>query len=209
MVRKRFTPSFYHAPRRSPAPGMTWTAQTGIVSATPSVPLSQGPMPRSARLITLLTALVAILVTGLMPAAGSWSCPDGTACVYTAGRGFHCQGDKCRMACCVGKKPANGCGHCDHGSVPTGQVRRRSLRASLSGTEQCRYQEPVTAEKAIARPSPSLELDGHAVAVLPAPTAPLLAAGCWVRTAPIRGSPSLLSPLSPSSPRAPPGPLCA
>ena len=166
-------------------------------------------MSRSTRLATILTALVAFLVTGLMPAAGSWSCPDGTACVYTAGRGFHCQGDECRMACCLGKRPAHGCGHCDHGTVPIAQMRLRSPRASLSGTEQCRYHEPVQAEKAVARPSVSLNLDGHPVAVLPAPAAPLLAAGCSVQTAPIRGSPPRLFPLSPSSPRAPPGPRCA
>src|SRR5437667_5658452 len=124
-------------------------------------------MRRLTRLATLLSALVAFLVTGLMPAAGSWSCPDGTACVYTPGRGFHCQGDECRMTCCIGKRPGtraaggHGCGRCDHGSVPIAQARSRFQRSSLSGPEQCRYHEPVQAEKVIARPSVSLNLYWH------------------------------------------------
>src|SRR5437660_7942812 len=105
-------------------------------------------MRRLVRLTTLLTALVAFLVTGLMPAAGSWSCPDGTACVYTPGRGFHCQGDECRMACCAGKRPAHGCGRCDHGSVPIAQASAHSRHLALGEPEQCRYHEPQQVEKA-------------------------------------------------------------
>src|SRR5438128_1643127 len=55
------------------------------------------PMRRPFHPRAALMTLVALLVTGLLPAAGSWSCPDGTACVYTAARGFHCLGDRCRM----------------------------------------------------------------------------------------------------------------
>jgi hypothetical protein len=161
------------------------------------------------RLAILFTALVAFLVTGLMPAAGSWSCPDGTACVYTPGRGFHCEGDECRMACCVGRKTRHGCGQCDHGSFPVAHARPRAARPALSGTEPCRYREPAQAERVAARPSHLQVTYGQAVAVLPAPPNPPLAAGFCVRSTPIRGSPPARPFLTPSSPRAPPERDCA
>src|SRR5712692_10387756 len=76
----------------------------------------------------VLPLLVAFLVGGLLPAAGSWSCPDGTACVYTTGRGFHCLGDRCRMACCAVRKPSHACGCCEHGAALTTAATRAHHR---------------------------------------------------------------------------------
>src|SRR5689334_20676888 len=109
-------------------------------------------MRSTSRIAAVLALLVAFLVTGLLPAAGSWSCPDGTACVYTAGRGFHCVGDECSPAsgyppCCVGKKTMHGCGHCDHAGVPMAASPSDRQRPTVGEPAHCQYHQAPEVEK--------------------------------------------------------------
>jgi hypothetical protein len=166
-------------------------------------------MQRSSRLATLLALLVAFLVTGLMPAVGSWSCPDGTACVYTEGRGFHCVGDECRMPCCIGKKTMHGCGHCDHAGVPMAAVPSGQQRPTVGEPAHCQYHQAPQVEKLPAIQSVPLDLQWHAVAALPTPAVLPVVNQLFIRFAPVRGSPPSRSASTPSSPRAPPGLRCA
>lgn len=171
-------------------------------------------MRSTSRLVTVLALLVAFLVTGLVPAVGSWSCPDGTACVYTAGRGFHCVGDECRMACCIGKKPGarvaggHGCGQCDHAGVPVAAASG-SGQTSVGEPAHCRYHQAPQIEKVLAVQPVPLDLHWHAVATLPAPVVLPVVHQFFIRFAPVRGSPPSRSASTPSSPRAPPGSNCA
>ena len=152
--------------------------------------------------------LVAILVTGLMPAAGSWSCPDGTACVFTAGRGFHCLTEQYRIACCAAEKPDHGCGRCEHGAVP--DLAAAILRErSVGEPAHCRYREAPQFETAWAPARAVPDLQWHPVAILPAPADLPVVARLGERLAPIRGSPPITNASPPSSPRAPPQPDCA
>src|SRR2546427_6669275 len=96
-------------------------------------------MARGIRLTTVLTLLVTFLVTSLMPATGSWSCPDGTACVYTTGRGFHCLGDRCQMPCCMAERSGHRCGRCDHGT--TFIVASSSHERTVGEPAHCRFHE--------------------------------------------------------------------
>src|SRR5213596_866678 len=109
-------------------------------------------MMRVPRLIVLLTLLAALVVAGIVPATGSWSCPDGTACVYTAGRGFHCLGDRCRMPCCMAKRSGRTTatrrsprGRCDHGTTPgcplSGRIASGSHDRTVDEPAQCRFHE--------------------------------------------------------------------
>jgi hypothetical protein len=166
-------------------------------------------MLRRTRLPIALMLLVALVVAGLMPAAGSWSCPDGTACVYTAGRGFHCAGDECKMACCAAaKKPSRGCGRCEHGALPG--VRTNGARPlGVSEAAHCRYRETKQLEPPSMAAAPALDLQWHVVALLVPVTELPVVERLSQRLAPIRGSPppSHTPPLA--SPRAPPGLDCA
>jgi hypothetical protein len=166
-------------------------------------------MARSSRLTTVLMLLVAILVTGVLPAVGSWSCPDGTACVYTQGVGFHCVGSECQMACCeAGRQQSTGCGRCNHGGAPGAAAASHPGR-TLMGADHCRYHEAAQLDAVWAPSSVAFDLQVHPVALVSTPVVAPMAAGLWETLAPIRGSPPP-SHLSPSSaPRAPPGPDCA
>src|SRR5215212_10516728 len=104
-------------------------------------------MRRTSRLTTVLLLLVAFLVTGLVPAVGSWSCPDGTACVYTAGRGFHCQGDECQLSCCAEKKSPHGCGRCEHSGVPGVAWTAATTERTISGKPHCQYHQGPQVER--------------------------------------------------------------
>jgi hypothetical protein len=173
------------------------------------------PMRRPIRLPLVVMLLVAFLVTGLVPAVGSWSCPDGTACVYTAGRGFHCAGDECRMACCMGKKPStraaggHGCGHCDHAGVPMAAVPLGQQRPTVGEPAHCQYHQAPQVEKVPAVLSAPLDLQWRAVAALPTPVVLPGVRQLFIRFAPVRGSPPSRYASIPCSPRAPPGLHCA
>lgn len=161
------------------------------------------------RRTSLLTLLVAFLVTGLLPAAGSWSCPDGTACVYTPERGFHCQGDTCKLSCCAQETPAHGCGRCDHGAAPALAAGSTSYERTVSGTPHCRYQEAPQMAPAWAPGPLALDFGGQTVALLPTPVTSAVPTSLVLPQAPIRGSPPTTYASAPSSPRAPPGADCA
>jgi hypothetical protein len=161
------------------------------------------------RLITVLTLLVAFGVTGLLPAAGSWICPDGTTCVYTRGRGFHCLGDRCGMACCAAKKSAHCCGCCGHGATPGVIILAGSHRRAMGEPAHCRYRAARQVQPAWVRAHAAPDLQWHTAAVLPAPIKLPVVCRVWERLAPIRGSPPLSHSTPPSSPRAPPGSHCA
>ena len=166
-------------------------------------------MAKSIRLTTVLTLLVTFLVAGLVPAAGSWSCPDGTACVYTAGRGFHCLGDQCRMPCCVGARQRHGCGQCNHAAVSGVDAASHPQPRGVREPGRCRYYEGQQVGPVMASARAAFVLDGHARAVLPAPVQTPAIRSLFVGFAPARGN--LLSSYRtpPSSPRAPPGAYCA
>src|SRR6266511_4947825 len=91
-------------------------------------------MMRLTRLITVLTMLAAFMVGGFVPAVGSWSCPDGTACVFTVGHGMHCVGGGCQMPCCAAKKPANCCDG-EHGDATAADIGH----PAWVKTPHCRY----------------------------------------------------------------------
>jgi hypothetical protein len=166
-------------------------------------------MTRRFRLITVLMQLVAFGVTGLLPAAGSWSCPDGTACVYTAGQGFHCLGEQCQMACCEATKPARGCGRCDHDALPGVGTAARTRGHAVGEPEHCRYRDGQQLEPFAVPDRFAPELQWHVAADLPAPVEVPIAAHLWQRLAPIRGSPPPSHTSPSASPRAPPGSDCA
>src|SRR5437879_6362210 len=161
------------------------------------------------RRITVLTLLVAFGLTGLLPAVGSWSCPDGTVCVYTQGRGYHCLGDQCHMACCAAQKPAHGCGRCEHGAVPSVTASSGSARRTIGEPARCRYHEAPQAATAWFEARTAPDLQWQVIAILPAPLELPHLARLWKRLAPTRGSPPLTHLTPSSSPRAPPGPDCA
>jgi hypothetical protein len=178
-------------------------------------------MRSPSRFATVLMLLVAFLVTGLLPAVGSWSCPDGTACVYTAGRGFHCAGDECRMPCCppasrvpgkrAGTREAggHGCGHCDHARVSAANAPGQQQHPSVGEPAHCQYHQPPQVEKVLALQPVLLDFQWHAVAVPPRPVVLPVVNRLHLRFAPIRGSPPSRDTAPPSSPRAPPGLYCA
>ena len=166
-------------------------------------------MAKSIRLTTVLTLLVTFLVAGLLPAAGSWSCPDGTACVYTAGRGFHCLGDQCRMPCCLGSHRRHGCGQCNHAAVFGMGAASHSQQRNVREPGRCRYHEGQQVGPVMASARAAFVLDGHAHAVLPALVQTPAIQGLFVRFAPARGNRLPSHRTSPFSPRAPPGPGCA
>ena len=172
-------------------------------------------MARGIRLTTVLTLLVTFLVTSLIPATGSWSCPDGTACVYTPGRGFHCLGDRCQMPCCMARRSGHRCSRCDHGAIPGCSLSRRIASSSSSHERtvgepaHCLFHENGQAQTAWMPVRTAPDLQWHAVALLPAPVELPVAARSWVSLAPTRGSPPPSHSTPSSSPRAPPGPHCA
>ena len=166
-------------------------------------------MARRIRLTTVLTLLVALGVTGLLPAAGSWSCPDGTTCVYTRGRGYHCLGDRCRMACCAAKKLGRCCGCCGHGATPGASIAAGSHERMLGEPAHCRYHQTQQIQPAWVRAHTAPDLQWHVVAALPVPVKRPVVCRHWERLAPIRGSPPPSHSTPPSSPRAPPGSHCA
>ncbi len=160
------------------------------------------------RLILMLTLLAAFLVASLVPADGSWSCPDGTTCVYTAGRGFHCVGDDCALACCAGKRHATCCGSCEHGAQ-SGMAAASASRAAIGAAAHCHFHEALQAGSAWVAASPAPVLHGDMIAVLQAvPAAPRIEQRS-VRLMPIRGSPPASRRSPCVSPRAPPGSDCA
>jgi hypothetical protein len=165
-------------------------------------------MPRTTRLTTVLTLLVAFLVAGLVPAAGSWSCPDGTACVFTAGRGFHCAGDQCQLACCAVEAPGHGCSQCEHGAFPGVGARSASQGRTVREADQCLYWGGAQLDPIWTSAPAFPHLHRHVVAVLPAPVAPPVTASLWERLFPVRGSPPAPHLPPSASPRAPPGPDC-
>jgi hypothetical protein len=157
----------------------------------------------------VLVLLVALLVTGLVPAVGSWSCPDGTACVYSHERGFHCLGEQCVASCCVRARPIHGCGRCDHGAVPNTLAAPVSHQRTLDEAAHCRYQAAPRAEVARVTEAASPDFWWHTAATLPAPTPAPVTTRPFVWLAPVRGSPAVSPTHTPSSPRAPPGLNCA
>jgi hypothetical protein len=165
-------------------------------------------MSTRTRLTIVLTLLVAFLVTGLMPAAGSWSCPDGTACVYTPGRGFHCLPEQCQLACCTAERPSHGCGRCEHGAVPSAAPAARSHPCAVGEPTHCRYHQAQQVEPAWARAPGVTDFQAHTVTVLPAPVMAPVVTSVSARFAAGRSSPPPSHPTPPSSPRAPPGLDC-
>jgi hypothetical protein len=165
---------------------------------------------RLPRLLILLMLLAALAVAGVVPATGSWSCPDGTACVYTAGRGFHCAGDTCRMACCAGKERARSCcGGSEHSAMPGLAVAGTPRHSTVGVPPHCRYREAPQAAAVGLSSRAAPDLDWQAVAVLPSGFDPPIALRSWERLAPIRGSPPRPHTPPLASPRAPPAPDCA
>lgn len=165
-------------------------------------------MGNKARLITVLTLLVTFLVAGLVPAAGSWSCPDGTACVYTRGPGLHCVGDRRAMPCCQAGQQRHGCSFCRHGMLPGIGAAGAHLRA-MGEPARCRYQKahrlgPVWAPVRSGRWAQS-----HAVALQPAPSRAPVLPRLAARLVPIRGSPPSSPGPSLTAPRGPPSPAGA
>jgi hypothetical protein len=158
----------------------------------------------------MMTLLAALVVAGVVPAVGSWSCPDGTACVYTAARGFHCAGDACHMACCAGKVRArNCCAGREHSAMPGVTVAKALRPLTLGAPPHCRYREAAQAAPVVLSSRSAPDLGWQAVAVLPAGFDLPILLQSWETLAPIRGSPprSHTPPLA--SPRAPPTLDCA
>lgn len=97
-----------------------------------------------------LLALILTLVLAFLPLAqvqGSWSCPDGTRCVWQAGEGYSCavrgpQGP----SCCLSRLPRL----CRHGALP-GAGRRGTSEPAYQGKEQCRYAPPPSLDAASNR----------------------------------------------------------
>jgi hypothetical protein len=192
-------------------PGVTEAGHSGMIpwkASRPNGDATLSPMRRPIRLTTVFLLLVASMVAGLLPAAGSWSCPDGTTCVYTRGRGYHCLGDRCQMACCAAKKPTHCCGCCGHGPVPGVTTSAGSHEPVFGQPAHCRYHRTPRVETAWVRVNTAPDLQSRAAAVLPTPVELPVVCHVWERLAPIRGSPSSSLSTPPSSPRAPPGPDC-
>jgi hypothetical protein len=166
-------------------------------------------MTRTVRLTTLVTLLVAFVVTGLVPAQGSWSCPNGTACVYTAGRGFHCVGDECERPCCARAQRRAGCGTCHHGAMPGIATKAAAATRNVGESQDCRYRDAPQFQPVRLTESAAPVFQWTAVAAPPSFIELPVTEPLWQRLAPIRGSPLPARISPPSAPRAPPAMDCA
>lgn len=122
--------------------------------------------------IWLPLLLVLSLIAGSTGyATGQWQCPDGTACVFTRGRGWHCQRADCHLttdpdpavACETGTDEAAGAeAGCDHEAHHSHQAEGAAVRRP----RHCRYEVSD-------RPSP-VALVTAAALLVQAPVAALL-----------------------------------